>query len=67
MFTRLGPVELIIILVIVLILFGPSRLSKVAGEIGKGIKAFRDSMKDDEKDKNDQPKPPDDQPKSPTG
>jgi sec-independent protein translocase protein TatA len=61
MFTRLGPVELIIILVIVLLLFGPSRLSKIAGEIGKGIKAFRDNMNKDEKDKDD------DQPQSPTG
>lgn len=59
MFTRLGPVELVIILVIVLLLFGPSRLSKVAGEIGKGIKSFRDNMNKDEKDKNgDQPQPP---------
>jgi len=61
MFTRLGPVELIIILVIVLLLFGPSRLSKVAGEIGKGIKSFRDNLSKDDKDKND------DEPKSPTG
>ncbi len=61
MFTRLGPVELVIILVIVLLLFGPSRLSKVAGEIGKGIKSFRDNMNKDDKDKDD------DQPKSPTG
>jgi sec-independent protein translocase protein TatA len=60
MFTRLGPVELIIILVIILLLFGPSRLSKVAGEIGKGIKSFRDNLNKDEKDKND------DQPQSPT-
>ena len=58
MFTRLGPVELVIILVIVLLLFGPSRLSKVAGEIGKGIKSFRDNMNKDEKDKNDEPPQP---------
>lgn len=59
MFTRLGPVELIIILVIVLLLFGPSRLSKVAGEIGKGIKSFRDNLTKDEKNKDDdQPQPP---------
>jgi sec-independent protein translocase protein TatA len=61
MFTRLGPVELVIILVIVLLLFGPSRLSKVAGEIGKGIKSFRDNMNKDDKDKNDDP------PQPPTG
>lgn len=65
MFTRLGPVELVIILVIVLLLFGPSRLSKIAGEIGKGIKSFRDNMTQD--DKGDEKKKDDDQPQSPTG
>jgi sec-independent protein translocase protein TatA len=65
MFTRLGPVELVIILVIVLLLFGPSRLSKIAGEIGKGIKSFRDNMNQD--DKGDDKKKDDDQPQSPTG
>jgi len=36
--------ELIIILVIVLLLFGPGRIGKIAGELGKGIKAFRDGL-----------------------
>jgi sec-independent protein translocase protein TatA len=40
----LGIPELIIILVIVVILFGPGRLSKIAGELGKGIKSFRENM-----------------------
>jgi sec-independent protein translocase protein TatA len=61
----IGLPELLIILVIVLLLFGPSRLSKVAGEIGKGIKAFRDNMNQDEK--SDEKKKDDDQPQSPTG
>lgn len=54
----LGPTELIIILVIVVILFGAGRISKVAGEMGKGIKAFKaglgDSM-DDDKTTEDKP------------
>ena len=40
----LGIPELLIILVIVVLLFGPGRIGKVAGEIGKGIKNFRDSL-----------------------
>ena len=36
--------ELIVILVIVLLLFGPGRIGKLAGELGKGIKAFRDGL-----------------------
>jgi sec-independent protein translocase protein TatA len=36
--------EWIVILIIILLLFGPGRIGKVAGELGKGIKAFRDGM-----------------------
>jgi len=36
--------EWIIILIIVLLLFGPGRIGKIAGELGKGIKAFRDGL-----------------------
>ena len=50
MFPRLGPTELIIILVIVLLLFGPGRIGKIAGELGKGIKSFRDGMGEEKKD-----------------
>lgn len=44
MFTKLGVPELLIILVIVLLLFGPGRLGKIAGELGSGIRAFRDGL-----------------------
>ena len=50
MFARLGPMELIILLVIVVILFGPGRIGKIAGELGKGIKSFRDGLSEDNKD-----------------
>jgi sec-independent protein translocase protein TatA len=39
---RIG--ELILILFLVLILFGVGKLPKVMGELGKGLKAFRDAM-----------------------
>ena len=45
-----GP-ELIIILVIVLLVFGVGRISKIAGELGSGIRAFREGLKDEEDDK----------------
>ncbi len=41
---RFGPTELIIILVIVLLLFGPGRIGKIAGELGKSIREFRDGL-----------------------
>jgi sec-independent protein translocase protein TatA len=40
--------ELIIILVIILLLFGPGRLSRIAGEIGRGIREFRSGIKDED-------------------
>jgi len=40
----LGPTELIIILVIVLVLFGVGRISKIGGEMGKGIRAFKEGI-----------------------
>tara|TARA_A100001015_G_C14776665_1_gene627484 strand:- start:328 stop:510 length:183 start_codon:yes stop_codon:yes gene_type:complete len=43
----LGHWEIILILVIVLILFGAGKLPKVAGDIAKGIKSFKEGMKDD--------------------
>jgi len=37
----LGPTELIIVLVIVLLLFGAKKLPELAGSMGKSIKEFR--------------------------
>ena len=47
---RLGPTELIIILVIVVILFGVGRVGKIAGELGSGIRSFREGLKGEEDD-----------------
>lgn len=41
MLGRLGPPELIIILVIVLLLFGATRLPKLMRSMGEGVKEFR--------------------------
>jgi sec-independent protein translocase protein TatA len=44
--------EWIVILIIVLLLFGPGRIGKIAGELGKGIKSFREGLSStDEEDK----------------
>jgi sec-independent protein translocase protein TatA len=42
---RLGTVELIILLIIILLLFGVGRIGKIAGELGRGITAFRTGLK----------------------
>ena len=41
---RLGPMELIIILVIVMVIFGVGRLPEIGGAMGKAIREFRKSQ-----------------------
>ena len=45
-----GPLEIIIILVIVLVIFGPKRLPDLGRSMGKGMREFKDSVtgKDDD-------------------
>ena len=43
---RIGIPELLVILVIVLVIFGASRLPELGRGIGKGIKNFKDATRD---------------------
>lgn len=43
----IGVWQVILILVIVLIIFGAGKLPKVMGDVAKGVKNFREGMKDD--------------------
>ena len=45
-----GPMELIIILVICLLLFGAGKLPQVLGQMGKGVKAFKDGVNEKDAD-----------------
>jgi sec-independent protein translocase protein TatA len=40
--------HLLLLLVIVLVIFGAGKLPQVMGDIAKGVKAFKDGMKDEE-------------------
>lgn len=56
---RLGPMELVIILVIVLLIFGVGKLPQVGEALGKGLKSFQkaSSGEDEEKEeKKEEPK-----------
>lgn len=46
----LGMQELIIILVIVLVLFGATRIPQIMRGLGTGVKEFRTAIKDDTQD-----------------
>lgn len=43
----LGPMELIIILVIVMLIFGVGKLSDIGGALGKSVREFRKSTLDE--------------------
>ncbi len=51
-----GVTELIIILVIVLVLFGVGRISKIAGEMGSGIRSLKEGLQgpEDERAENEE-------------
>ena len=55
MFGTLGPTELLIVLAIVIVLFGASRLGGLGGALGRGIREFRQETRADD-DKKDQKK-----------
>jgi sec-independent protein translocase protein TatA len=42
-----GGSEWIIILIIVVLIFGVGRIGKIAGELGSGIRSFREGLKGD--------------------
>lgn len=52
---RLDLPELLVILAIVILIFGVGRISKVAGELGKGIRAFKQGLSGEEEEKADVP------------
>jgi sec-independent protein translocase protein TatA len=43
---RIGWMELIIILAIVILIFGPKKLGELGKGLGEGIRGFKSSMKD---------------------
>ena len=55
---NIGPTELIIVLVIVLLIFGPKRLPGLGKQLGSGMREFKDSIsgkggRDDDDDDDD--------------
>ena len=46
----IGPTELILILVIVIVLFGVGRIGKLGKELGSGIRGFKEGLQSNDKD-----------------
>jgi sec-independent protein translocase protein TatA len=55
----IGPLELAIVLIIVLVIFGPKRLPGLGRQLGSGMREFKDSVtgkdKDDDDDSREEP------------
>ncbi len=59
-FQSIGPLELVIVLGIVLLIFGPKRLPSLGRQLGAGMREFKDSItrKHDEDDEDDDVRKP---------
>jgi len=44
MFSQIGPMEIVLVLVIALLVLGPKRLPEAGRSLGKGIREFKDSV-----------------------
>ncbi len=51
----IGAPELLIVLGIIILLFGVGRISKIAGELGSGIRSFKEGLQGDKKAKPEEP------------
>ena len=50
---NIGPLEIVIILIIALIVFGPKRLPELGRSMGKGMREFKNSLTSDKDDDDD--------------
>jgi len=57
MLGNIGPLEIVVVLIIALVVFGPKRLPELGRSLGKGIREFRGSVSG-EHDEDEQPAPP---------
>jgi sec-independent protein translocase protein TatA len=48
---NLGVTELLIILVLAILIFGPGRIGKIGTELGRGIRGFKEGVATDDKEK----------------
>jgi sec-independent protein translocase protein TatA len=55
---RIGPWEIALILVIILIVFGVGKLPQIGGAMGKGLRSFRKGQRGEEFDEEEEEKEP---------
>ncbi|MWV27349.1 twin-arginine translocase TatA/TatE family subunit [Aurantiacibacter rhizosphaerae] len=50
----IGPFQILIIALVILVLFGRGRISEMMGDFGKGVKSFRKGLSDEENSSSDE-------------
>lgn len=53
----LGPLEWVVLFVVILVIFGVGKIPQIGTGLGKGIRNFRKSVKGEDDDEEDKPKP----------
>lgn len=53
MLGNIGPLEIIVVLIIALIVFGPKRLPELGNSLGRGIREFKETVTGEKKDDED--------------
>ena len=49
MFSSIGPLEIVLVIVVLLVIFGPKRLPSLGRSLGTGMREFKDSITGDDK------------------
>lgn len=49
MFSSIGPLEIVLVIVVLLVIFGPKRLPSLGKSLGTGMREFKDSITGDDK------------------
>jgi len=55
---RMGPLEIGLIVLVILIIFGAGKLPQVGGAIGKGLRAFRRGQRGEDEEEEEEPHKP---------